>query len=153
MRAHEFLTEGYEGLRPAENIWYEPGVKHPNLFPGGKDIVGQRVYHVTNRLKSIIKSGGLKPQPDETGAREYGRLSTPEYPFIPVIAIWFSVGKPDWFGKYILSWEILPTDKTAIAYVSNAAREPQYYKPNVQLNPVSMDRITVTDAKGNPLEL
>jgi hypothetical protein len=142
MRANEFITEGYEGLLDGKNV---PG---ENIFPG-KNIVGQRVYHVTNRLKSIIKSGGLKPKYDETGAREYGRDSTKEHPFRPVIAIWFAVGKPDWFGKYVLSWEIEPTDKTAVAY----AKSKGELNPNVVLNPISMDRITVTDHHGNPIDI
>ena len=151
MRAEEFIKEGYEGLRPAANVWAGPGVDHPNLFPG-KDITGQRVYHVTNRLKAIVKSGGLKPKIDVTGENEYGRLSTPEHPFTPAIGIWFA-NKADWFGKYVLSWEILPTDKTAVAYATGAGKQPGTWTPNIQLNPVSMDRITVTDRKGNPIEL
>jgi hypothetical protein len=140
MRAKEFIYEedlsnwrNYQGLRPAKN---EPGV---NLFPG-RDIVGQRVYHVTNKLVAIEKSGGLKPKKDETGAKEYGRLSTNEHPFIPVIGIWFSVGKPAWFGKYVLSWVIEPTDQVYVAY---AGHSPGKLTPDVQLNPVPMDRITV----------
>ena len=122
----------YQGLRDPKN---EPGV---NLFPG-KDIVGQRVYHCTNRLKSIQKSGGLKPKPDETGAREYGRLSTNEHPFIPVIGVWISVGKPDWFGKHCLSFVIEPTDQVYVAY----AKSKGDLNPNIVLNPISWDRITV----------
>lgn len=140
MRAQEFITEedlsnwrNYQGLRPAKN---ELGL---NLFPG-RDIVGQRVYHVTNKLKAIEKSGGLKPKYDATGANEYGRLSTNEHPFTPVIGIWFSVGKPDWPGKYVLSWVIEPTDQVYVAY---AGHSPGQLKPDVQLNPVPMDRITV----------
>jgi hypothetical protein len=146
MRIFE-LIEGYEGLRPAKNVWAAPGVEHPNLFPG-KDITGQRVYHVTNKLKAIVKSGGLKPKVDVTGENEYGRLSTPEHPFTPAIGVWFAL-KPDWFGKYVLSWEIQPTDKVAVAY----AKSKGELTPNIQLNPVSMDRITVTDHEGNPVTL
>lgn len=125
----------YEGLRPAKN---EVGV---NLFPG-KDIVGQRVYHCTNRLKSIQKSGGLKPRPDETGAREYGRLSTNNDPFIPVIAIFFSVGRPDWPGRYCLSWVVEPTDQVYVAY---AGHSPGRLNPDVVLNPIPWDRLTVEE--------
>jgi hypothetical protein len=138
MRANEFIVEvsddwrPYQGLRPPKNI---PG---ENLFPG-KDIVGQRVYHVTNRLKSIQKSGGLKPKPDETGAREYGRLSTNEYPFVPVIGIWFRTGKPEWFGKYVLSWVIEPSDQVFVAY----AKSKGDLTPNFVINPIPWDRITV----------
>ena len=122
----------YQGLRDPKN---ELGV---NLFPG-KDIVGQRVYHCTNSLKSIQKSGGLKPRPDETGAREYGRLTTNEHPFIPVIGVWFSVGKPDWPGKYCLSFVIEPTDKVYVAY----AKSKGELTPNVVLNSIPIDRLKI----------
>ncbi len=147
----------YKGLRPGANIWYEPGMQYSqyNLYPG-KSIVGQRVYHITNKLKSIVKSGGLKPKYDETGAREFGRYSTTEYPFTPVIAIFFDVGEPDWFGKYILSWEITPEDKTARAYMPVDTMQPSdrdNLLPNCQVTPVSIDRITITDLKGNLIKV
>lgn len=122
----------YQGLRNPKNI---PGV---NLFKG-KDIVGQRVYHCTNSLKAIEKSGGLKPRPDRTGADEYGRLTTHWDPMIPVIGIWFSVGKPDWAGKYCLSFVIEPTDQVAVAY----AKSNGNLNPNIVLNAIPMDRLTV----------
>jgi len=121
----------YQGLRPPKNV---PGT---NLFPG-QDIVGQRVYHCTNRLEAIKKSGGLKPLRDATGEREYGRLSTDEHPFIPVIGIWFSVGKPDWPGKHCVSFVIEPTDQVYVAYANTKG-----LKPNVVLNPIALDRLTV----------
>ncbi len=121
----------YQGLRSPENI---EGV---NLFPG-QDIVGQRVYHCTNRLEAIKKSGGLKPRRDATGEKEYGRLSTNEHPFIPVIGIWFSVGKPDWPGKHCVSFVIEPTDQVYVAYANTKG-----LKPNVVLNPIALDRLTV----------
>jgi len=130
----ENFAEGftnYQGLRPPKNI---PGT---NLFPG-QDIVGQRVYHCTNRLEAIKKSGGLKPRRDATGEREYGRLSTDEHPFIPVIGIWFSVGKPDWPGKHCVSFVIEPTDQVYVAYASSKG-----LKPNVVLNPIALDRLTI----------
>jgi hypothetical protein len=147
----------YKGLRPGANIWYEPGMQYSqyNLYPG-KSIVGQRVYHMTNKLTSIIKSGGLKPKYDETGAREFGRYSTVEYPFTPVIAIFFDVGEHDWFGKYILSWEITPEDKTARAYMPVDTMQPSdrdNLLPNCQVTPVSIDRITITDLKGNLIKV
>jgi len=121
----------YQGLRPPKNI---PGT---NLFPG-QDIVGQRVYHCTNSLEAIKKSGGLKPRRDATGEREYGRLSTDEHPFIPVIGIWFSVGKPNWVGKHCVSFVIEPTDQVYVAYANTKG-----LKPNVVLNPIALDRLTV----------
>jgi len=121
----------YQGVRPPKNV---PGT---NLFPG-QDIVGQRVYHCTNRLEAIKKSGGLKPRRDATGEREYGRLSTDEHPFIPVIGIWFSVGKPDWPGKHCVSFVIEPTDQVYVAYANTKG-----LKPNVVLNPIALDRLTV----------
>jgi len=121
----------YQGLRPPKNI---PGV---NLFPG-QDIVGKRVYHCTNKLEAIKKSGGLKPRRDATGEREYGRLSTDEHPFIPVIGIWFSVGKPDWVGKHCISFVIEPTDQVYVAYANTKG-----LKPNVVLNPIALDRLTI----------
>ena len=127
--AEEFTN--YQGLRPPKNV---PGT---NLFPG-QDIVGQRVYHCTNRLEAIKKSGGLKPRRDDTGEREYGRLSTDEHPFIPVIGIWFSVGKPDWPGKHCVSFVIEPTDQVYVAYASIKG-----LKPNVVLNPIALDRLTI----------
>jgi hypothetical protein len=134
MRAREFIAEGftnYQGLRPPKNV---PGT---NLFPG-QDIVGQRVYHCTNSLEAIKKSGGLKPRRDATGEREYGRLSTDEHPFIPVIGIWFSVGKPNWVGKHCVSFVIEPTDQVYVAYADTKG-----LKPNVVLNPIALDRLTV----------
>lgn len=127
--AEEFTN--YQGLRPPKNI---PGV---NLFPG-QDIVGKRVYHCTNKLEAIKKSGGLKPRRDATGEREYGRLSTDEHPFIPVIGIWFSVGKPDWVGKHCVSFVIEPTDQVYVAYTNTKG-----LKPNVVLNPIALDRLTI----------
>ena len=127
--AEEFTN--YQGLRPPKNV---PGT---NLFPG-QDIVGQRVYHCTNRLEAIKKSGGLKPRRDDTGEREYGRLSTDEHPFIPVIGIWFNVGKPDWPGKHCVSFVIEPTDQVYVAYASIKG-----LKPNVVLNPIALDRLTI----------
>jgi hypothetical protein len=130
----ENFAEGftnYQGLRPPKNIL------GTNLFPG-QDIVGQRVYHCTNRLEAIKKSGGLKPRRDATGEREYGRLSTDEHPFIPVIGIWFSVGKPDWPGKHCVSFIIEPTDQVYVAYASIKG-----LKPNVVLNPIALDRLTI----------
>ena len=121
----------YQGVRPPKNV---PGT---NLFPG-QDLVGQRVYHCTNRLEAIKKSGGLKPRRDATGEREYGRLSTDEHPFIPVIGIWFSVGKPDWPGKHCVSFVIEPTDQVYVAYANTKG-----LKPNVVLNPIALDRLTV----------
>jgi len=121
----------YQGVRPPKNV---PGT---NLFPG-QDIVGQRVYHCTNRLEAIKKSGGLKPRRDATGEREYGRLSTDEHPFIPVIGIWFSVGKPDWPGKHCVSFVIEPTDQVYVAYANTKG-----LKPNVVLNQIALDRLTV----------
>lgn len=134
MRFLEFVTENfvnYQGLRPPKNV---PGT---NLFPG-QDIVGQRVYHCTNSLEAIKKSGGLKPRRDATGEREYGRLSTDEHPFIPVIGIWFSVGKPNWVGKHCVSFVIEPTDQVYVAYANTKG-----LKPNVVLNPIALDRLTV----------
>lgn len=122
----------YQGLRPPKN---ELGV---NLFPG-KDIVGKRVYHCTNSLKAIQRSGVIKPRPDETGAREYGRLSTNEHPFIPVVGVWFSVGKPDWPGKYCLSFVIEPSDEVYVAY----AKSNGDLTPNVVLNSISIDRLRI----------
>ena len=127
--AEEFTN--YQGLRPPKNVL------GTNLFPG-QDIVGQRVYHCTNRLEAIKKSGGLKPRRDATGEREYGRLSTNEHPFIPVIGIWFSVGKPDWPGKNCVSFVIEPTDQVYVAYASIKG-----LKPNVVLNPIALDRLTI----------
>jgi len=127
--AEEFTN--YQGLRPPKNV---PGT---NLFPG-QDIVGKRVYHCTNKLEAIKKSGGLKPRRDATGEREYGRLSTDEHPFIPVIGIWFSVGKPDWVGKHCISFVIEPTDQVYVAYTNTKG-----LKPNVVLNPIALDRLTV----------
>jgi len=127
--AKEFTN--YQGLRPPKNV---PGT---NLFPG-QDIVGQRVYHCTNSLEAIKKSGGLKPRRDATGEREYGRLSTDEHPFIPVIGIWFSVGKPNWVGKHCVSFVIEPTDQVYVAYANTKG-----LKPNVVLNPIALDRLTV----------
>jgi pyrimidine deaminase RibD-like protein len=130
----ENFAEGftnYQGLRPPKNIL------GTNLFPG-QDIVGQRVYHCTNRLEAIKKSGGLKPRRDATGEREYGRLSTDEHPFIPVIGIWFSVGKPDWPGKHCVSFVIEPTDQVYVAYANTKG-----LKPNVVLNTIELDRLTV----------
>ena len=132
--ANENFSEAftnYQGVRPPKNV---PGT---NLFPG-QDIVGQRVYHCTNRLEAIKKSGGLKPRRDATGEREYGRLSTDEHPFIPVIGIWFSVGKPDWPGKHCVSFVIEPTDQVYVAYANSKG-----LKPNVVLNPIALDRLTV----------
>ena len=126
----------YQGLRPPKNV---PGT---NLFPG-QDIVGQRVYHCTNSLEAIKKSGGLKPRRDATGEREYGRLSTDEHPFIPVIGIWFSVGKPDWVGKHCVSFVIEPTDQVYVAYANTKG-----LKPNVVLNPIALDRLTVEGQQG-----
>jgi hypothetical protein len=126
----------YQGLRPPKNV---PGT---NLFPG-QDIVGQRVYHCTNSLEAIKKSGGLKPRRDATGEREYGRLSTDEHPFIPVIGIWFSVGKPNWVGKHCVSFVIEPTDQVYVAYANTKG-----LKPNVVLNPIALDRLTVEDRQG-----
>jgi hypothetical protein len=126
----------YQGVRPPKNV---PGT---NLFPG-QDIVGQRVYHCTNRLEAIKKSGGLKPRRDATGEREYGRLSTDEHPFIPVIGIWFSVGKPDWVGKHCVSFVIEPTDQVYVAYANTNG-----LKPNVVLNPIALDRLTVEGQQG-----
>ena len=127
--AEEFTN--YQGLRPPKNVF------GTNLF-SGQDIVGQRVYHCTNRLEAIKKSGGLKPRRDATGEREYGRLSTDEHPFIPVIGIWFSVGKPDWPGKHCVSFVIEPTDQVYVAYASIKG-----LKPNVVLNPIALDRLTI----------
>jgi RNA polymerase sigma factor (sigma-70 family) len=134
MRAKEFTN--YQGVRPPKNV---PGT---NLFPG-QDIVGQRVYHCTNKLEAIKKSGGLKPRRDATGEREYGRLSTDEHPFIPVIGIWFSVGKPDWPGKHCVSFVIEPTDQVYVAYANSKG-----LKPNVVLNPIALDRLTVEGQQG-----
>ena len=143
MKIKENLEKGvteeftnYQGLRTPKN---EPGV---NLFPG-KDIVGRRVYHCTNNLEAIKKSGGLKPRRDATGEREYGRLSTDEHPFIPVIGVWFSVGKPDWVGKHCLSFVIEPTDQVYVAYTDTKG-----LYPNVVLNPIALDRLTVEDQQG-----
>jgi Iron/manganese superoxide dismutases, alpha-hairpin domain len=127
--AEEFTN--YQGLRPPKNV---PGT---NLFPG-QDIVGQRVYHCTNSLEAIKKSGGLRPRRDATGEREYGRLSTDEHPFIPVIGIWFSVGKPNWVGKHCVSFVIEPTDQVYVAYANTKG-----LKPNVVLNTIALDRLTV----------
>lgn len=127
--AEEFTN--YQGLRPPKNVF------GTNLF-SGQDIVGQRVYHCTNRLEAIKKSGGLKPRRDATGEREYGRLSTDEHPFIPVIGIWFSVGKSDWPGKHCVSFVIEPTDQVYVAYASIKG-----LKPNVVLNPIALDRLTI----------
>jgi hypothetical protein len=121
----------YQGVRPPKNV---PGT---NLFPG-QDIVGQRVYHCTNSLEAIKKSGGLKPRRDATGEREYGRLSTDEHPFIPVIGIWFSVGKSNWVGKHCVSFVIEPTDQVYVAYANTKG-----LKPNVVLNTIALDRLTV----------
>lgn len=124
----------YQGLRDPKNI---PGV---NLFKA-KDVVGQRAYHCTNSIKAIEKSGGLKPRADRTGADEYGRLTTHWDPMIPVIGVWISVGKPNWVGKYCLSFVIEPTDQVAVAYAKNAEGSA----PNVVLNTISWDRLTVEE--------
>lgn len=119
-------VKGYQGLRKAKNI---PGV---NIHP--VNMVGQRVYHCTNNIKSIEKSGGLKPRVDRTGENEYGRTATHWDPFIPVIGIWVTTADDTkWAGKHCLSFEILPTDKVAKTYGIGY----------IVLNPIPWDRLTI----------
>ena len=118
----------YQGLRKAKNI---PGV---NIKP--VDMVGQRVYHCTNKLAAIQKSGGLRPRVDATGENEYGRLSTHWDPFIAVKGIWVTrADDTKWFGKHCVSFEILPTDQVAKAYGVGL----------IVLNPIPLNRLTIEE--------
>lgn len=119
-------VKNYQGLRKAKNI---PGV---NIKP--VNIVGQRVYHCTNRIKAIEKSGGLKPKIDVTGMNEYGRNATHWDPFIPVKGIWVTTSdQAKWAGKNCLSFVIEPSDQVAKAYGEGL----------IVLNPIPWDRLTV----------
>lgn len=116
----------YQGLRKPKNI---PGV---NIKP--VNMVGKRVYHCTNKIQAIQKSGGLKPKVDVTGENEYGRLSTHFDPFIPVKGIWVtSEDDTKWAGKQCVSFVIEPTDQVAKAYGVGL----------VVLNPIPWDRLQV----------
>ena len=120
----------YAGLREPKNI---PGVNISEPL----DMVGQRVYHCTNKLAQIEKSGKLKPKPDELGAREYGRLTTHQDPFIPIIGVWvMPEGREKWAGKNCVSFVIEPTDTVV---------KPLYGQGLVVLNPIPLTRLQIDD--------
>lgn len=133
----QFINKNVEG----ENIF--------SLDPADRAALnGKTVYHQTRekRLPNIIKTNGLRPRQDETGAREFGLPSVRAGRdfYIPK-GIFVSPGSNGWVGGVEFSWKILPSDKIVRAYSSTGHL--------LFLNPITLDRMTVTDIKGNPINL
>ena len=103
---------------------------------------GTTVFHQTkmSRLTSIIKTNGLRPRSDETGAREFGlpRVRIGQDFYIPK-GVFASSTSNSWVGPLEFSWEITPKDKIARAYSSDGH--------TLFLNQITLDRLTITDLR------
>jgi len=127
MKMFEIINESYDGILPTANIEGE------NVWPA--NVAGQRVYHCTNKLEQIQKTGGLRPREDQRGLKYFGMYSTKEHPFRAVKGIFVSKEPQKEWGKHCLSFVIEPTDKVVHAYADGGML--------LVTNPIPLARITI----------
>jgi len=134
-------------------IFEEDKWKRGKILPKG-NVVGENVFHLSSEKRSSLNGqiayhqtskknipkieafGGLKPQFDRSGEREFALDAlkagkdwrTPK-------GIFVSTGKPDWVGDVTLSFIITSDDNLLHAYTDSGWI--------MITNPVSWDRITV----------